>query len=208
MGNCIAPAHPPAPMNKVKPIETEGGGSEEEVAFMYREATLLNGQRPTLYNPGNFDTYYHLDRFIDQGAFAQVHRCSKKPPFDNEKYAVKIIDKSRYKPQYQYRFLKEIEIMSKLEHPNIIQIHEYFDVGMTLFIVMELCRGKDLFYEINERRERYYKVKRKLKPEHFDKFIKGKYLDENERKYVEKYKFSPDVSLYTWRTGEVARIAH
>ena len=49
--------------------------------------------------------------------------------------------------------MKEIEIMSKLDHPNIIKIHEYFVDNERYYIVMELCEGDSLFSEINKRRK-------------------------------------------------------
>ena len=48
--------------------------------------------------------------------------------------------------------MKEIEIMSKLDHPNIVKIHEYFVDNERYYIVMELCEGPSLFSEINRRR--------------------------------------------------------
>ena len=39
------------------------------------------------------------------------------------------------------RFEKEAKLMSRLNHPNIITIHDYFSDTQNLFIIMEKCRG-------------------------------------------------------------------
>ena len=37
--------------------------------------------------------------------------------------------------------LNEIDILSKLTHPNIMQIYEIFDDNVNLYIVSEYCKG-------------------------------------------------------------------
>ena len=49
--------------------------------------------------------------------------------------------------------MKEIAIMKKLDHPNIIKIHEYFEDEERIYIIMELCKGGELFHKINDKRK-------------------------------------------------------
>ena len=46
----------------------------------------------------------------------------------------------------------EIEILSSLDHPNIVKIYEYFETKENFYIVMELIRGKPLFKQIKKLR--------------------------------------------------------
>lgn len=39
------------------------------------------------------------------------------------------------------RFEKEAKLMSRLNHPNIVTVHDYFSDDQNLFIIMEKCRG-------------------------------------------------------------------
>ena len=46
---------------------------------------------------------------------------------------------------------REIGIMRKLRHPNIVQLHDFFDEEDNIYIVMEYCRGGPLFKQIVNR---------------------------------------------------------
>ena len=47
--------------------------------------------------------------------------------------------------------------MSSLDHPNIIKIHEFFQDAERFYIVMENCKGGELFRYINLKRKLYGK---------------------------------------------------
>lgn len=81
----------------------------------------------------------------------QVHRCVHKS--SKVQYAVKIINTRRFSlsPGLSTRELREeAEIMRNLNHPHIIRIQDAFEMGQTLYIVMELVTGGDLFDKIIE----------------------------------------------------------
>lgn len=60
--------------------------------------------------------------------------------------AVKIV----YKPKIENitRLKREILIMKRLDHPNIIRLFEVFEDEKDLYLVMELCTGGELFDRI------------------------------------------------------------
>jgi len=45
----------------------------------------------------------------------------------------------------------EIEILNTLKHPNIIRMETTYEDKSTLYIVMELCTGGELFARIVQR---------------------------------------------------------
>jgi calcium-dependent protein kinase len=45
----------------------------------------------------------------------------------------------------------EIDILKNLNHPNIVQLYEVFEDSHSLFLVTELCDGRELFDEIINR---------------------------------------------------------
>lgn len=51
---------------------------------------------------------------------------------------------------YKAKFIKEAKIISKLDHPNIVRIHDIFEENNTAYIVMEYLRGGDLLERIPE----------------------------------------------------------
>ena len=45
-------------------------------------------------------------------------------------------------------FIKEVDIISTLDHPNIIKFYETFHDDYFFHIVMELCKGKDIIHQM------------------------------------------------------------
>lgn len=58
------------------------------------------------------------------GTFGDVRICLHKPT--NQQRAVKILYKSNMTPEDERMLKNEINILSKLDHPNIVKMYEYF----------------------------------------------------------------------------------
>ena len=48
------------------------------------------------------------------------------------------------------RFKQEINILQKLDHPNVLKLYEYFEDDKNVYLVTEICRGGELFDKIIE----------------------------------------------------------
>ena len=83
---------------------------------------------------------YIIGEKIGEGAFAKV-KLGKHIP-TGEKVAIKILNKERIDIS---KIKKEIKILQRLKHINIIQIYEIIETKKHLYIVMEYCDGQDLF---------------------------------------------------------------
>jgi len=55
------------------------------------------------------------------------------------------------KPWDEVDILSEVSIMSKLSHPNIVQLIDFFAQPDCYLIVMDFCEGRDLFDRIGRR---------------------------------------------------------
>ncbi len=93
----------------------------------------------------------------EAGQFGITYRCEDKKKTEN-RFAVKLLNKNRfyriphkYRPRYLRAMHDEIDILSTLSHPNIIKLHSIYEDKATLYIVMEECKGGELFQRIVEK---------------------------------------------------------
>jgi len=90
---------------------------------------------------------YTIKDELGRGAFSIVRLAEEKST--GIKYAVKIINKSTVGADL-VRLTTEMEILKKVNHPNIIKLKEIIDTKNALFIVTELVTGGELFDKIVE----------------------------------------------------------
>lgn len=63
--------------------------------------------------------------------------------------AIKKVPKRRVSNSTE-SFLAEVEVLKQLDHPNICKLYEVFEDDDNIFLVMDLCRGGELFDRIAE----------------------------------------------------------
>jgi len=87
---------------------------------------------------------YEMLECIGTGHFAKVRKGRHKQT--GELVAVKIITKPA---PHKMKMLKaEVDIMTKLDHPNVVRLHKVVDTETKLYLVMELLTGGELFDRI------------------------------------------------------------
>ena len=89
-----------------------------------------------------FDIYQELEE-LGEGAYGSVIKVCLKDNPDTIR-AMKIISKDNIVEGQSERLVDEIQILKKLEHPNIMKIFEYFNDSNNIYIVSELCDQGDL----------------------------------------------------------------
>jgi calcium-dependent protein kinase len=84
------------------------------------------------------------------GAFGEVRECTHNKSGDER--AVKIIKTSDMEDKAIVRLKYEVEILTKLDHPNIVVLYETFnDIKRNkYYLVTEKCCGGELFDVIME----------------------------------------------------------
>ena len=95
-----------------------------------------------------FDIYDELDD-LGEGAYGVVKKVSLKENPETIR-AMKIISKDMIAEGQSQSLVDEIQILKKLEHPNIVKIYEYFDVKDYIYIVSELCDQGDLLGKLTK----------------------------------------------------------
>jgi len=88
---------------------------------------------------------YEMEEIIGEGTFSSVVRGIHNKT--NEAYAIKIIDKTKIENSKQlFRIYNEINLHRRCSgHVNIAKFVEYYETDIDVCIVMELCRGGELF---------------------------------------------------------------
>lgn len=59
--------------------------------------------------------------------------------------AVKVIDKTQLDEQMISKLYREVRIMKLLHHPHIVLLYEVIETRSTIFLVMELSSGGELY---------------------------------------------------------------
>jgi len=96
------------------------------------------------------DEVYEMEEIIGEGTFSDVVRGVHQET--GQKYAIKIIDKAKFQTEKQkWRLRNEIMLHKKCKHPFVAHFIEYYESDVDICIVMELCKGGELFNRIVER---------------------------------------------------------
>jgi len=97
--------------------------------------------------------YEKLKQLGNAGQYGVTYQCKHKE--SGKLYAVKFLAKNRFyriSKQHRHKYLgamkDEIEILQTVKHRNIITLHEIWEDKTTLYLVMEECRGGELFNRI------------------------------------------------------------
>ena len=104
--------------------------------------------------------FYKFKGFLGEGHFASVRTAFKKREYSSHKlFAVKSIALKNLTEGEKNDLIREVEIISQLEHPHIIKFYETFHDQFYFHIITELCRGNNLD-------KRFKKLGRKMKEEY------------------------------------------
>jgi eukaryotic-like serine/threonine-protein kinase len=87
---------------------------------------------------------FRITKLLGEGAMATVLRGEQD--VEPREVAIKIMrPELGIDPSFPKRFRREAKTASLLQHPNTVRILDFGADGDTLYIVMELLRGRDLF---------------------------------------------------------------
>ena len=124
--------------------------SQANASDVERKAKTTPQIMPGLFinlNEKAFTDVYSVGRSLGTGTFGEVKFCTHLK--SNSRRAVKIFMKDDLTSElFRKKFEKEIEILKSLDHPNIVRVFEFFEDKKKLYIVMEHCRGGELFNDI------------------------------------------------------------
>lgn len=102
----------------------------------------LRATSETFITGATLSSYNNL-KLIGRGGMAEVYSATS--PTRNRSVAIKVLRSTlASEEQFRKRFMREAEIVSGLEHPNIVRVMDYGNENDAYYIVMELLSGPDL----------------------------------------------------------------
>lgn len=100
-------------------------------------------------SPGKIEERYSVTKEIGRGAFSIVSEAVDNS--SQEKVAIKEIEKKFVDKDSLKLLSREIDIMKKVDHVNVLKLLAIFENDTHLYLVTELIDGGELFYQIVDR---------------------------------------------------------
>src|SRR3982751_4186712 len=94
---------------------------------------------------------YDIEREIGQGAFATVYLARDLK--HERKVALKVLNADPTSDTSELRFIREIRTLARLQHPNILPLHDSGHVEALLYYVMPYVTGETLRTRIDRARQ-------------------------------------------------------
>ena len=94
---------------------------------------------------------YQIDNntvILGSGAFGKVFKTFNKHNQDHL-VAIKVMNKAKLKDHLE-AIQEEVDILTKLDHPNIVKYYETYIDERYIYLVMEYIGGGELFQKIAE----------------------------------------------------------
>ena len=93
--------------------------------------------------------HYEIEREIGQGAYATVYLARDLK--HERKVAIKVLHADPTSETGELRFIREIRLLARLQHPNILPLHDSGHVEALLYYVMPYVSGETLRDRIDRR---------------------------------------------------------
>ncbi|XP_067908045.1 NUAK family SNF1-like kinase 1 [Heterodontus francisci] len=97
----------------------------------------------------NLKHRYQILQTLGRGAYGKVKKAQETAT--GRTVAIKSVRKDKVQEELdRIHIMREMEIMSTLNHPNIIRIYEVFENKDKIIIVMDYCSNGELYDYVNE----------------------------------------------------------
>jgi len=152
MGGCLG--------KEAKPVSDEESNKEEVALKTSNGASpapqnnkrasarksMTEPRAEVTHKSGSVESKFEVGKELGRGGFSIVKEGVDRAT--GEKVAIKFIEK-KYVDQEELKLLgREIDIMKKVQHRNVLRLIEIYETDNLLSLVMELVNGGELFYKI------------------------------------------------------------
>ena len=128
--------------------EAKDNGNEENIQKQKEEKLLVTLDSKVFVGKGSTDPnqLYIRKKILGRGSFGTVYLVKQKEL--SRYFAMKVIKKTLKNKEEEESLMNEIEILRKLDHPNILKITDFYPLKTEYNIITEYCQEGELFDEI------------------------------------------------------------
>ena len=109
----------------------------------------VNQEQLVIQEKGNPSKKYKPTKMLGSGSFGSVYKAENSI-FHNV-VAMKVIKKDPNNELDEEEIRNEIDILTKLSHPNIVKIYEFYISNSHYYIITEFCKEGELFSYIKNK---------------------------------------------------------
>jgi len=137
-------------------------GSQEEALTVFQERKLTveitepavtpsraSGGRYSIPKGQLIGKRYQIQKLIGRGGMGSVYEVQDQQ--ENRILALKILNLSAVEDDSEQRFMREFEMLSKMNHPTVLKVYNWGRYEDQLYFVSEFISGRDLKSEIKTR---------------------------------------------------------
>lgn len=125
-------------------IIDDKNNNQNKIIKVNKDKATLKTKNKLFFNSDPISKHYTILEKIGSGSFGKVFLCQHK--VIKKLRAVKVVNKSVLAYQDDEKcFLKEIELLSSINHPNIINIYEFFEDDQNYYVIEEYAEGGELY---------------------------------------------------------------
>lgn len=117
----------------------------------------------------NIEKFYNFEKELGSGAYGKVFRVQHLAT--KEYFACKKMNKRQI--NNKSRFKIEIDLLKATDHPYIVKLHEIYEDNIYLYLIMEECKGGELFDRLASRAKGGHLYTERESCEIFKKLVTG-----------------------------------
>jgi calcium-dependent protein kinase len=115
----------------------------------FKAALLTRSEVSNKSRLNSIHSHYKFIKVLGFGQFGTVREATKLDS-QSKSFAIKSISKEKVFKKFSV-LKSELDLLSIVDHPNIIKLHEIYEDEKYLHLVLDLCRGGDLYdYILNK----------------------------------------------------------
>ena len=128
-------------------IKDENNNIIKEVSDENKQLVTLDSKVFVAKGNNDPNTLYIKKKILGRGSFGIVYLVKQR--YLSRYFAMKVIKKSQAKAkEEEENLMNEVDILRKLDHPNIVKITDFYSLKTEYNIITEYCQEGELFDEI------------------------------------------------------------